>query len=75
MDIPLARGSFTWSNNQDPPSMYMIDIFLVYSNWEEHFPELIHCRLLDSYKIIFPFCSIVEIWLEDNAHLDFRTCG
>lgn len=41
MDIPLAGGSFTWSNNQGPPSMSMIDRFLVSLEWEEHLLDMI----------------------------------
>jgi hypothetical protein len=44
MYIPLPGDSFTWSNNQDLP-MSRIDRFLVSSDWEEHFSDLIEHRL------------------------------
>jgi hypothetical protein len=45
MYTPLAGGSFTWSNNQDPPSLSRINRFLVSSDWEEYFSYLIQCCL------------------------------
>jgi len=38
MDLPLARGSFTWSNNQENPTWSRLDRFLVSPNWEVKFP-------------------------------------
>jgi hypothetical protein len=54
MDIPLVGGSFTWSNNQDLPSMSRIDRFLVSLDWEEHFPDLLQCRLPRPLSNHFP---------------------
>jgi hypothetical protein len=34
MDLALAGGTFTWSNNGDVPTWSRIDIFLVSSEWE-----------------------------------------
>jgi hypothetical protein len=56
LDLPLTRGSFTWSNNQVPPSMSRIDRFLVSPLWEEHFSNLLQRRLprplLDHFPIL-----------------------
>jgi hypothetical protein len=54
IDIPLVEGSFTWSNNQAPPSMTRIDRFLVFPDWEENFPDLIQRRLPLPLSNYFP---------------------
>jgi len=38
MDLPLARGSFTWSNNQENTTWSRLGRFLVSPNWEVKFP-------------------------------------
>jgi len=45
LDLPLTGGFFTWSNNQVPPSMSRINIFLVSPLWEEHLPNLLQRHL------------------------------
>lgn len=37
MDLPLAQGSFTWSNNS---SWSRLDRFLVSLDWEARYPGL-----------------------------------
>lgn len=54
LDLPLTGGSVTWSNNQVPPSMSRIDIYLVSSLWEEHFPDLLQRRLPRPLSNHFP---------------------
>jgi hypothetical protein len=34
LDLPLAQGSFTWSNNHDISSWSHLDRFLVSPEWE-----------------------------------------
>jgi hypothetical protein len=53
MDLPLTGGSFTWSNNQDNPSMSRTDIFLVSHLWEEHFFDLIQrCPCSNQFPLL-----------------------
>jgi hypothetical protein len=54
MDIPLVGGTFTWSNNQDPPSWSRIDRFLVSLDWEAHFLICLRRGCLDFAWTIFP---------------------
>jgi hypothetical protein len=37
MDIPLVRGGFMWSNNQDVEAWSRIDKFLLSMEWEEYY--------------------------------------
>jgi hypothetical protein len=61
MDILLARGSFTWSNNQDPSSISRLDRFLVSLNWEEHFLYLIH------HSVFHPLSNHFLIMLDSRC--------
>jgi endonuclease/exonuclease/phosphatase family metal-dependent hydrolase len=54
MDLPLARGSFTWSLTQDPPIWSRIDCFLVSLDWEARFPGVFQKRLSRLYSDHFP---------------------
>ena len=45
MDIPLEGGLFTWSNNQEIPTMSMIDRFLFSPEWADHFGHVNQQRL------------------------------
>jgi hypothetical protein len=76
MDILLARGFFTWSNDQDPPTMLRIDRFLVPPDWEEHFPNLIQIPLprplSNHFSILLDSGGMSR---EDHTHLNLKTCG
>jgi endonuclease/exonuclease/phosphatase family metal-dependent hydrolase len=56
MDLPLAGGSFTCSNNQETPSWCRLDRFLVSPDWEVKFPSTLQKRLpklcLDHFSIL-----------------------
>ncbi|CAN0881138.1 hypothetical protein LINGRAHAP2_LOCUS14060 [Linum grandiflorum] len=39
VDLPLSRGSFTWTNFQAQPSLSRLDRVLVNSGWESKFPD------------------------------------
>lgn len=57
LDFPLPGGSFTWSNNQDSPTLSRLDRFLVSSGWEEDlFSDsvqlLCHRLVLDHFPIL-----------------------
>lgn len=63
MDIPLASGNFTWSNNQDPPSWSKIDKFLFSPYWKAQFPNVSQRRLPRFLSNHFPVmldCGIVH---------------
>lgn len=60
LDLSLEGGTFTWSNNHDPPSMSRIDRFVVFSNWETHFPNL--CQRLLQH----PLSNHFPILLDSN---------
>jgi hypothetical protein len=45
MDLPLAGGSFTWSNNQENPTWSGLGRFLVSPDWEVKFPGSLQKRL------------------------------
>lgn len=74
MDILLARGFFTWSNDQDLPSMSRVDRFLVSLDWEERFPNRIQSRLhrplSDHFPILLHSMSRVLC-----TYLNLKTCG
>jgi hypothetical protein len=63
MDLPLARGSFTWSNNHDISSWSRIDRFLVSPYWEVKFLGLfqktLH-RLCSNDFPILPDCGGIQ---------------
>jgi hypothetical protein len=45
LDLPLARGLFTWSLAQVPPKWSRIDHFLISPDWEARFPGVAQKRL------------------------------
>lgn len=54
MDIQLMGGTFTWSNNCECPSWSRIDRFLLTSDWELHYLDLIQRRLPKLCSNYFP---------------------
>jgi hypothetical protein len=83
MDLPLAGGTFTWSNNQENPSWSRLDRFLVSSNWEvkflgslqkrlprlcfDHFPILLDCGGIHWGSRPFKF---ENMWLKAEGFVD-----
>jgi len=45
MDLGMAGGKFTWSNNQSPPTLERLDRVLVSKSWEDMFPTAIVSKL------------------------------
>jgi hypothetical protein len=45
LNLPLMRGRFTWSSNQDNPSMSRLDKFLVSLEWDAQFSSAIQSLL------------------------------
>ena len=41
IDLPLERGSYTWSSGLDQRSMSRIDRVLVSHDWEDHYADVI----------------------------------
>jgi hypothetical protein len=54
MDIPLIGGTFTWSNNWNPPCRSRIGRFLVSPYWEAQFAEVSQKRLKRLCSGYFP---------------------
>lgn len=82
-DIPLARGSFTWSSNQDHPSWSRLDRFLISPDWEEHCSDLIQERrptfYSDHFSILLDceglhrgswYFKFENVWLKFEGFLD-----
>jgi len=83
MDLPIAGGSFTWSNNQDISYWCRIDRFLVSSDWKVKFPGLFQKRLhrlcSDHFPILLdcggiqwgfrPF-KFENMWLKADGFVD-----
>jgi hypothetical protein len=40
IDIDMIDGKFTWSNNQNPPTLERLDRFLMSKGWEDIFPRV-----------------------------------
>ena len=61
LDFPLEGNSFTWSSNNDLPSLSRIDCFLALIEWEEHFLDVVQrliSRLLsDHYPILLDYAG------------------
>jgi hypothetical protein len=83
MDLPLARWSFTWSNNQDISSWSRLDRFLVSPYWEVKFPGLLQKRfprLCSDHFPILLYCGGIHwdsrlfkfenMWLKADEFVD-----
>ncbi|WVZ60404.1 hypothetical protein U9M48_010431 [Paspalum notatum var. saurae] len=44
-EIYMNGGKYTWSNNQDPPTLVKLDRVLMDSSWEKYFPNVIVKKL------------------------------
>jgi hypothetical protein len=74
MDLPLARGSFTWSINQENPSWSHLDKFLISPDWEVKFSCTLQKRLPRLCSDHFPIlldCGGIH-WAPDRSSL--RIC-
>jgi len=38
-ELNMSGGIYTWSNNQEPPTLVKLDRILITSNWEDIFPQ------------------------------------
>jgi hypothetical protein len=45
IDLQLAGGKFTWSNNQNPPTLEKLDRVLISKEWEDIFPTCMVYKL------------------------------
>jgi hypothetical protein len=54
IDVPLAGGNFTWSNNREIASMSRIDRFFYTADWEDCFSNLCQKRLVRMCSNRFP---------------------
>jgi len=61
MDLPLAGGSFTSSNNQEIYSLSNIDRFIVSPDLDVQFPLLFQKRIHRLCYDHFPICNIQEV--------------
>ena len=41
----MSGGLFTWTNNQDPPTLEKLDRILVSKDWQDSFPRAIVKKL------------------------------
>jgi hypothetical protein len=80
MDLPLARGTFTWSNSF---SRFRIDRFLVSPEWEVKYPGLSQKQLLrlclDHFPILLDCDGMIRgkrpfkfenMWLKHNGFVE-----
>jgi len=51
-EIVMTRGLYTWSNNQDDPTLEKLDRILVSRDWEDIFPTVMVKDFLERYLII-----------------------
>ncbi|XP_059626980.1 uncharacterized protein LOC132269744 [Cornus florida] len=54
-DLPLVGGPFTWSNERTPLTFSRLDRFLVSSNWEEKFSDVVQDTLARPISDHVPF--------------------
>jgi exonuclease III len=83
MDLPLAGGLFTWSNNQENPIWSRLDRFLISPEWDAKFPGTLQKRLSrlcsDHFPILLdcggihwgpsPF-RFENMWLKSEGFVD-----
>ncbi|KAG2710662.1 hypothetical protein I3843_04G038800 [Carya illinoinensis] len=85
VDLPLARGDFTWSNVRAWSSL---DKFVVSSSWEAHFPTLCQKWLPQLCSHYFPllldcggiheghrYFKFENMWLRWMGSLRKSACG
>ena len=56
MDLTLNGVSFTWSNNQHPPSMARLDRLLIFEDWAEIYPHVCQSALPRPTSDHCPIC-------------------
>ena len=83
IDIPLQRGSFTWSNSCEVALKARLDRFLFSADWEDKFPSISQRRLsrmlFDHFLIVLeggsfqrsrrPF-RFENMWLKDEGFVE-----
>jgi hypothetical protein len=84
VDLPLGGGGrFTWSSGTANPSLSRIDRFLISSDWEDQFPDVVqsmlprplsnhHPILLETGKLTGGKCSFKfeNMWLKTEGFVD-----
>ncbi|XP_050290362.1 uncharacterized protein LOC126728608 [Quercus robur] len=83
IDIPLQRGSFTWSNTREVASKARLDRFLFSADWEDNFPSVFQQRLPRLLSNHFPIVleggafqrgrrpfRFENMWLKDEGFLE-----
>lgn len=45
LDLEMSGGLYTWSNNQENPTLEKLDRILVSKNWEDIFPNVLVKKL------------------------------
>ena len=84
VDLPLGGGGrFTWSSGSANPSLPRIDRFLISSDWEDQFPNVVQsllpCPLSDHHPILLEMGKMTgdkwsfkfeNIWLKMEGFVD-----